>query len=91
MIKTYDIKITYEMLSIISEVDEFKLTWKLLGKMTPKRLKELKKVATIKSVGSSNRIEGNKLSDNEVEKLCLQSVSNLLQQEMNKKLQVMQN
>jgi len=69
MIKTDDIKITNQMLSIISEIDEFKITWKLLGKMAPERLKNLKKVATIESVGSSNRIEGNKLSDLEVEKL----------------------
>ena len=63
MIKETDIKITNQMLSIISEIDEFKITWKLLGKMAPERLKCLKKVATIESVGSSNRIEGNKLSD----------------------------
>ncbi len=69
MIKTDDIKITNQMLSIISEIDEFKITWKLLSKVTPEKLKSLKKIATIESVGSSNRIEGNKLSDNEVEKL----------------------
>ena len=69
MIKTDDIKITNQMLTIISEIDEFKITWKLLGKMTPEKLKGLKKVATIESVGSSNRIEGNKLSDSEVEEL----------------------
>lgn len=69
MIKTDNIKITNQMLTIISEIDEFKITWKLLGKMAPERLKSLKKVATIESVGSSNRIEGNKLSDLEVEQL----------------------
>ena len=63
MIKTDNIKISNQMLTIISEIDEFKITWKLLGKMAPERLKSLKKVATIESVGSSNRIEGNKLSD----------------------------
>lgn len=69
MIKPDNIRITNQMLSIISEIDEFKVTWKLLGKIAPDRLKNLKKVATIESVGSSNRIEGNKLSDDEVEKL----------------------
>lgn len=69
MIKPDTIKITNQMLTIISEIDEFKITWKLLGKMPPEVLKSLKKVATIESVGSSNRIEGNKLSDSEVEKL----------------------
>lgn len=69
MIKNDDIKINNQMLSIIAEIDEFKGTWKLLEKMAPDKLKVLKKVATIESVGSSNRIEGNKLSDKEVEEL----------------------
>ena len=37
----------------------------------PEKLKTLRKVATIESVGSSTRIEGVKLSDREVEKLLL--------------------
>lgn len=37
--------------------------------MEPDVLAHLKKVATIESIGSSNRIEGNKLSDKEIEKL----------------------
>ena len=69
MIKDENIKISNEMLSIISELDEFKGTWKLLGQLSPDRLKTLKKVATIESVGSSNRIEGNRLSDKQVEEL----------------------
>lgn len=69
MFKNIDIKINNQMLSIISEIDEFKGSWKLLGKMAPEKLKALKKVATIESVGSSNRIEGNKLSDKQVEEL----------------------
>lgn len=63
------IKITPEMLSIIAEIDEFKGSWKALGKIAPERLQALKKVATIESVGSSNRIEGNKLNDKQVEEL----------------------
>ena len=69
MIKESDIKINNQMLSIISELDEFKGSWKLLGQMMPEKLKSLKKVATIESVGSSNRIEGNKLTDKQIEKL----------------------
>lgn len=69
MFKVDDIKITPEILSIISEIDEFKGSWKALGKIAPERLKSLKKVATIESIGSSNRIEGNKLSDKQVEEL----------------------
>ena len=69
MFENFDAKINNQMLSIISEIDEFKGSWKLLGKMEPEKLKALKKVATIESVGSSNRIEGNKLSDKQVEEL----------------------
>ena len=69
MLENIDININNQMLSIISEIDEFKGSWKLLGKMAPEKLRALKKVATIESVGSSNRIEGNKLSDKQVEEL----------------------
>src|SRR5574344_487839 len=69
MFENLELNINNQMLSIISEIDEFKGSWKLLGKMAPKKLKALKKVATIESVGSSNRIEGNKLSDRQVEEL----------------------
>jgi Fic family protein len=63
------IVITNEMLSLISEIDEFKGTWKALEKIAPEQLNQLQKVATIESIGSSTRIEGSKLSDKEVEQL----------------------
>lgn len=69
MININNIKITPEMLLIITEIDEFKGSWKAIGKISPEILKALKKVATIESIGSSNRIEGNKLSDKQVEEL----------------------
>lgn len=69
MLENLDIKINNQMLTIISEIDEFKGYWKLLGRMAPEKFKALKKVATIESVGSSNRIEGNKLTDKQVEEL----------------------
>lgn len=69
MINTDSIKITHEMIAIMSEIDEFKGAWRALGKIAPERLNQLRKVATIESVGSSTRIEGSKLSDREVEAL----------------------
>ncbi|MBS0622203.1 MAG: Fic family protein [Verrucomicrobia bacterium] len=63
------ILITPEILTLISEIDEFKGAWELLSRLTPERLQQLKKVATIESIGSSTRIEGSKLSDREVEQL----------------------
>jgi len=64
-----NIKITPQMLAQIAELDEFKGTWIGYKQLRPEQLKTLKKVATIESIGSSNRIEGNKLSDAEIEEL----------------------
>jgi Fic family protein len=50
-------------------LDEFKGRWEALGELAPERLTALKKIATIESVGSSTRIEGVKLTDDEVAKL----------------------
>jgi Fic family protein len=61
--------ITPDILILISEIDEFKGAWRALGQLAPEQLTALKKVATIESIGSSTRIEGSKLSDNEVETL----------------------
>lgn len=69
MISSNHFKINSQMLTIIAEIDEFKGEWKALGRISPDILNSLKKVATIESVGSSNRIEGNKLSDKQVEEL----------------------
>lgn len=61
--------ITPETLSLIAELDEFKGAWRALGTLAPERLSALRRVATIESIGSSTRIEGNRLSDQEVAKL----------------------
>jgi Fic family protein len=54
---------------LIAEIDEFKSRWDALKTLSPDRLKALRKVATVESVGSSTRIEGAKLTDAEVEQL----------------------
>jgi Fic family protein len=54
---------------VIAEIDEFKGAWRSLGTLAPERLKALRHVATIESIGSSTRIEGSKLTDREVERL----------------------
>ncbi len=69
MIRIEGFVITPEMLKYITELDEFKAQWQFLGGLSPERLSNLKKVATIESIGSSTRIEGSKLSDTEVEAL----------------------
>jgi Fic family protein len=64
-----NITITQEILLLISELDEFKGTWKALNTLAPDRLAALRKIATIESIGSSTRIEGARLSDREVKEL----------------------
>jgi Fic family protein len=63
------ITITPQMLAAIAELDEFKGAWNSLQYSNASQLDKLKKVSSIGSIGSSNRIEGNTLSDAEVEEL----------------------
>lgn len=63
------ILITQELLKLIAEIDEFKGKWEVLKNLSPERLHQLRKVATIESIGSSTRIEGAKLTDMQVETL----------------------
>ena len=61
--------ITPELLRLITELDEFKGSWKANSDQSPECLQMLRHVATIESVGSSTRIEGSKLSNSEIEVL----------------------
>lgn len=63
------LKITNDILSLVSSLDQFKGAWQAIGRISPERLSSLRHVATIESIGSSTRIEGVKLSDREIEKL----------------------
>lgn len=69
MLKTDTIQITLDLLALLTEIDEFKGAWRALGSLAPERLRALRRVATIESIGSSTRIEGSKLTDREVERL----------------------
>mgnify|MGYP002725712379 FL=1 len=61
------ITVTQEIVKLIAEIDEFKGKWEALKNMSPERLRQLRKVATIESIGSSTRIEGAKLTDMQAE------------------------
>jgi Fic family protein len=69
LIRPKSLTITPEILTVIGEIDEFKGAWRALGTLAPERLRQLRTVATIESVGSSTRIEGARLTDREVEAL----------------------
>lgn len=58
-----------QIMQRLSLIDSFKGNWKAIELQHSKHLKELKKIATIESIGSSTRIEGATLTNSEVEKL----------------------
>jgi hypothetical protein len=47
------LEITLEILLLISEIDEFKGTWRSLNTLAPDRLAELRKIATIEMKAQS--------------------------------------
>lgn len=53
----------------LSQLDRFDAQWQAIERREQKTLKELKTIATVRSIGASTRIEGSKLSDAEVEVL----------------------
>jgi Fic family protein len=64
----YDFKlnIDWKLINLISEIDRFDAHWTAIERKEGQSLRELKSMATVRSVGASNRIEGNKMSDEEV-------------------------
>jgi len=63
------IHLTTEMLQKIAQIDELKGLWRGSEKMSPHVLNQLKSSVIITSTGSSTRIEGSKMSDEEVARL----------------------
>lgn len=57
---------TAELMRLLGEIDEFKGRWRKLGEIRAERLASLRQVTTIESAGSSTRIEGAQLSDDDV-------------------------
>ncbi len=53
----------------ISKVDRFDAAWSTIEKREGQSLKQLKAIATVRSIGASTRIEGSKMTDAEVEAL----------------------
>ena len=65
----FEFRTSQQILKLISEIDLFKGKWEILENQNLNILKELKNIATIQSIGSSTRIEGATLSDDEVKQL----------------------
>ena len=69
MIQSIESSMSLEIVKLLTEIDEFKGSWRVYQNIAPERLQALRQVATIESVASSTRIEGVKLTDREVARL----------------------
>ncbi len=65
----FDFKTTHLILQVIGRIDNFKGKWHLIEREENIYLKELKKLATLQSIGSSTRIEGSTMTDEEIQNL----------------------
>jgi Fic family protein len=64
-----DPKTYQKILRKVGFIDSFKGTWNIIEKSENRYLKELKRIATIESIGSSTRIEGSTLTNEEIKQL----------------------
>src|ERR1051326_4017392 len=75
-----------ELTKQLSQLDRFDAQWQAIERREKATLKELKSIATVRSVGASTRIEGARLSDKEVavliENLDINKLSKRDQQEV---------
>ena len=56
-----------ELVQELGQLDRFDAQWQAIERREKQTLKELKSIATVKSIGASTRIEGSRLTDKEVE------------------------
>lgn len=66
-VHTFQISLSWDLINQLSELDRFDATWSSIEKREGVSLKQLRSIATVRSVGASTRIEGSKLSDEEID------------------------
>ncbi|MDR0618737.1 MAG: Fic family protein [Bacteroidales bacterium] len=57
------------VMKLVAGIDEYRGKWNVIEKRENRYLKELRKIATIENTGSSTRIEGSSMTDEEVKQL----------------------
>ena len=62
-------KLIEEIYMIVAEIDGVKNSWQLSRKLQPQTIERLTYAVIVTSTGSSNRIEGNRLTDEQVNDL----------------------
>lgn len=68
-VHTVDITLDWALLGTLSKLDRFDASWSAIERREGQTLKQLKAIATVRSVGASTRIEGSRMSDEEVDVL----------------------
>jgi Fic family protein len=65
----FRLNLDWNLLRVVSKIDRFDASWSSIEKREGQSLKQLKNIATVRSVGASTRIEGSKMSNEEVKAL----------------------
>jgi len=66
---TFRLNLDWNLLRMVSKIDRFDASRSSIEKREGQSLKQLKNIATVRSVGASTRIEGSKMSNEEVKAL----------------------
>jgi Fic family protein len=85
-IHTWKLDLDMKLMAELSKIDRFDASWTTIEKREGASLKQLKSIATVRSVGASTRIEGSKMTDDEVgvliEKLSISKLEERDEQEV---------
>jgi len=65
----FTLSLDWNLLRIVSKIDRFDASWVAIEKKEKQSLRQLKNIATVRSVGASTRIEGSRMSNEEVKVL----------------------
>lgn len=65
----FNLNIDWKQINLISIIDRFDSQWTTIERREGQSLKQLKSIATVRSVGASTRIEGNQMTNEEIDVL----------------------
>jgi Fic family protein len=73
---TFSLELDFKLLNLLSGIDRFAGSWSAIERREGiQTLKQLKSIATVHSVGASTRIEGSKMTNNEVKALIFDNLT----------------
>ena len=86
LIHTWKLDLDMKLMTELSKIDRFDAAWANIEKRESGSLNQLKSIATVRSIGASTRIEGSKMTDDEVavliEKLSISTLEERDEQEV---------